>query len=361
MIYLNAILFLSLIGGILSVLLLLAQRYLAYYGPCRIKINDEKTVEIEGGDKLLNALYQQKIFIPSACGGQGTCGFCKVNVLEGGGPVLPTEIPYLSKAEIDTHTRLACQVKVKQDLVIHVRPDFMNIREFKAVVSSAQMVTHDTRELMFKLIEPGKITFRPGQYVQVMVPKKKEIIFRAYSIATPPENQKEVELLVRLIPGGLGSTYLHNVKVDDEVAFTGPYGEFVMDKEAEIICVAGGCGMAPMRSIIRHIQTTSPDRKCRLFFGARTTKDLMYMEDFEKLKKQMPNLHVHFALSEPKYSPEWKGETGFIHETAAKYIEFNNSNKRQAFLCGPPLMIKAVLKVLKEKGIQRNKIFYDEF
>lgn len=361
MIYLQAVLVLTILGSTLSILLLIASRFLAYYGPCTIKINEEKPFTIEGGRKLLDALYQQKIFIPSACGGQGTCGFCKVNVHEGGGPVLPTELPYLSEEEINSHTRMACQIKIKQDMLLHVRQDYLNIREFKAVVTSARIVTNDTREILIKIIEPKKITFKSGQYIQVAVPTKKEAIFRAYSISSPPERQEEIELLVRLIPGGLGSTYLHKIQKDEQLCFTGPYGEFILDKEAELICVGGGCGLAPMRSIIQHIHKTSPERKCWLFFGARTMDDIMYLEEFDKLKKEMPNLHVHYALSEPKRSSKWQGETGFIHESVDRHIKIDKDTKRQAFLCGPPLMTKAVLKVLKEKGIPRNQIFYDEF
>ncbi len=362
MIYLHAILVLSILGGLLSVLLLIATRYLAYYGPCTIKINEEKPFEIEGGCKLLDALYDRKIFIPSACGGQGTCGFCKVKVLEGGGPVLPTELPYLTKEEISAQARLACQVKVKQDLDVHVRPDYLNIKEFTAKVTSVRMVTHDTREIIIKLIEPDKIEFKPGQYVQVNVPGTKETTFRAYSISSPPEKKNEIELLIRLIPGGLGSTYLHNVKVDEEMNLTGPYGEFVMDKESELICVGGGCGLAPMRSIIRHAKKISPKREAWLFFGARTDDDVMYIDEFKKLQKEMPGLHIHYALSEPKKSSDWKGETGFIHESVDKHISKKDKDaKRQIFLCGPPLMIKAVRKVLKEKGVPRKKIFFDEF
>ncbi|MFC1498192.1 NADH:ubiquinone reductase (Na(+)-transporting) subunit F [Verrucomicrobiota bacterium] len=361
MIYLQAILVLSVLGGVLAAFLLIAHKYLANYGPCEISINDEEPFTIEGGRKILDELYDKKIFIPSACGGQGTCGFCKINVLEGGGPVLPTELPFLSECEVENKTRLACQVKVRENLKIHIKEEFLHVKEFYSKVSSVQMITHDTREIRLKLIEPDKIEFRSGQYVQIFVPGTDEITFRAYSVSSAPSNMNEIELLVRLIPDGLGSTYLHEVEVGDEVKFTGPYGEFVLtdDKEAEIICVGGGCGMAPMRSILRYLSEVSPAQSCSLYFGARTTDDSMYMDDFKKMAETMPNLKIHYALSEPEKSPDWSGETGFIHESVDKHLK--DEGKRQAFLCGPPLMIEATMKVLKDKGVKRDMVFYDEF
>lgn len=353
-----AIVVLAGIGGALALLLVIADRFLAHYGPCTIRVNEEDPFTMEGGITLLNALYAQRIFIPSACGGQGTCGFCKVNIRSGGGPVLPTELPYLTKKEIAADTRLACQVKVKEDLLIHVRADYLNVQEFTAEVTGARLVTHDTREIHLRLIEPSEIGFEPGQYVQVRVPSKD--VFRAYSISSQPSRKNDIELLVRLIPGGLGSTYLHNVQPGEEVAFTGPYGEFELaGPETELVCVGGGCGMAPMRSLIRHAAETSPERKCSLYFGARTAEDAMYAAEFAALAGTMPNLRVHYALSEPDESPEWTGETGFIHTVVAKHMA--GAGARQAFLCGPPLMIEATMGVLKEKGLPPEMIFYDEF
>ncbi len=361
MMYLYALIVLSLLGGGMAVLLLIADRFLADYGPCEISVNDEEPFIVEGGDTLLEALYGQKIFIPSACGGQGTCGFCKVNMIDGGGPVLPTELPYLSKSELADNTRLACRIKVKQNITINVKQEYLDVKEFSATVTSAQMVTHDTREITLKLIEPQEIDFRPGQYVQIRVPSSSESTFRAYSISSPPSSKDEVELVIRLVPDGLGSTYLHRVQVGQEVSFTGPYGEFVMDEniETELVCVGGGCGIAPMRSIIRHIRDISPQRKCKLFFGVRTMEDIMYLDEFQQLAEQMSNFEVHYALSDPKHSSPWQGETGFIHESVIKHV--NGDCNRQAFLCGPPLMIEATMKVLEEKDIPKDSVFYDEF
>lgn len=361
MIYVQAIVVLSIIGGVLAALLLVANRFLANYGPCQVNINEEEPFTIEGGCSLLEALYEQKIFIPSACGGQGTCGFCKVNVLEGGGPVLPTELPYLSHAEIEVKTRLACQVKVKENMTLHVREDYLNVKEYRATVTHGKLVTHDTREIRFKLIEPDEIEFRPGQYVQIRVPARGEPTFRAYSVSSPPSEKNEIELLVRLIPGGVGSGYLHSVEVGDEVTFTGPYGEFVLDEspDTRLVCVGGGCGMAPMRSLLRHLRDVQPERPCTLYFGARTTHDTMYMEEFKELQAEMPNLALHYALSEPEQSPDWTGETGFIHESVTANMP--GEGPRQAFLCGPPPMIEATMKVLEDKKVPKDMVFYDEF
>jgi len=361
MIYLQAMAVTGGVGALLALMLTLAARFFADYGECAIKINDRDPFVVSGGGKLLDALYGEHIFIPSACGGQGTCGFCKLRVLEGGGPVLPTELPYLSDEEAADGVRLACQVKVKQDMIVGIRPDFLEIREFSGKLKNVRMITHDTRELLIELTEPTEISFKPGQYVQVMVPERAETTFRAYSISSVPANKGEIELLVRLIPGGLGSTYLHRVEPGDAVSFTGPYGEFELsaDPATEIVCVGGGCGMAPMRSIVRHLAQTAPDQKCRFFFGARTAGDVMYREEFAELERSMEKLSVYYAVSEPQHHEEWEGETGFIHESVARHLD--EGPAVQAFLCGPPAMIEAVMQVLESKGVSRDRIFYDEF
>lgn len=361
MMYTSAIVVLCVIGGVLAIALLIADRFLCNYGPCEIRVNDEEPIVVKGGGKLLDALYDNRIFIPSACGGQGTCGFCKVRVLEGGGPTLPTELPFLSAEELENQTRLSCQVKVKQNLVLHVKEEFLNVKEFVAKVKSARLVTADTREVILSLAAGETIDFRPGQYVQVFVPEQKEKVFRAYSLASPPSRNHEIELLIRLIPGGLGSSYMHSVQVGDEVRFTGPYGEFILNEDAntELICVGGGCGMAPMRSLVRHLAEAAPNKVCRLFFGARTAPDAMYFEDFATLNQQYPNLKVVYALSEADKSPDWTGETGFIHESVDRHLGLEG--RRQVFLCGPPKMIEATMRVLADKGIPKEDAFYDEF
>lgn len=355
------------VGGLLTALaalLLIAERFLVNYGICPVDINEGGRVleEVEGGQTLLSALYGEKVFIPSACGGQGSCGYCKVKVISGGGPVLPTETPYLTRQEVRSGVRLACQVKVKEPMNIKIPEEMLNVKQFGANTASTTELTHDIKEIRFALNEPAEISQRPGQYIQIEAPSPDGPVFRAYSISSPSYKENEVELNVRLVPGGIGSTYLHNLKEGDPVSFTGPYGEFKLneDPEVEIVCVGGGCGMAPMKNIIYTLYDKWPDRKCWLFFGCRGTGDVFYYDEFMELAKKHPNFRIFYALSDPlKPEEKWDGETGFIHLSVDKHLEANI--KRQAFLCGPPPMIEAVMQVLEEKGLKPDDIFYDKF
>ena len=361
MIFLHSIAaFAGLLTG-LSIVLIVAERLLVNYGICTIDINaGEKTLEIEGGQTLLSSLTTEQIFIPSACGGRGSCGYCKVTVISGGGQLLPTETPYLTRKEQRANVRLACQVKVREDIQMRIPEELLNVKLFTSTVKSTTVLTHDIKEICFALSEPAEISQRPGQYVQIQAPSPEGPVFRAYSISSPGYETNQVELNVRLVPGGIASTYLHNMKVDDQVIFTGPYGEFRLneDPDVEIICVGGGCGMAPMKNIIYSIYNQWPERQCWLFFGCRTTDDIFYLDEFKELAKKHPSFHVVYALSDQlDPSEKWDGETGFIHLAADKYLE--EGVKRQAFLCGPPPMIEAVTRVLEEKGVQ--DIFYDKF
>lgn len=363
MVYLWSVLCFSGLTIALAIWLMISEHLLVNYGICKLDINTgEKPLEVEGGRTLLSTLYANEIFIPSACGGKGTCGHCKITVTAGGGPVLPTETPYLTRKEIRSNLRLACQVKIREDIYVRIPSDLLNVKMFTSTVKSIVDLTHDIKEIRLRLEEPDQISHRPGQYVQVQAPSLGEPVFRAYSISSPVYESNLVELIVRLIPGGIGSTYLHNLQAGETVNFTGPYGEFVLneDPSVEIVCVGGGCGMAPMKNIIYTIYNKWSDRSCWLFFGCRTTKDVFYLEQFEQLTKQHPNFHVIYALSD-KLEPgeEWNGETGFIHLAVDKYLKAGIV--RQAFLCGPPLMIEAVTRVLKEKGLESENIFYDEF
>ena len=363
MVYLWAILvFVGVLVG-LAGLLTVAERLLINYGICQIDINaGERTLEVEGGQTLLSALMGEKIFIPAACGGRGSCGYCKTTVLAGGGPVLPTETPYLTRKEARGGMRLACQVKVREDLRIRIPEELLNVKLFSATVEGTRVLTHDIREIRFALNDPTEISHRFGQYVQVQVPSPDGPVFRAYSISSPSYEQNGVDLVVRLVPGGLGSTYLHSLNVGDHVTFTGPYGDFHLNEEPdlEIVCVGGGCGMAPMRNIIYGLYDRWPNRVCWLFFGCRTTEDVFYLEEYKKLAQQHPEFHVIYALSDPVGPEErWDGETGFIHLAVDKYLD--SGVERQAFLCGPPPMIEAVMRVLDDKGLIDEDIFYDKF
>ncbi len=362
MVYLLSILVLGGLLAGLAVLLSVAESYLLDYGICTIDINSgERPIQVEGGQTLLSSLYSNQIFIPSACGGKGSCGHCKITVTSGGGPVLPTERPYLSRLEVRSNVRLACQVKVRQDIYVRIPEEFLNIKLFSATVESARELTYDIKEIRLRLKEPAEISYLPGQYVQVEAPSPDGPVFRAYSISSASAEPSVVELVVRLVPGGIASTYLHNLSVGDEVTFTGPYGEFRLseDPSVELVCVGGGCGMAPIRNIIYSLYEKWPERSCWFFFGVRTRSDIFYLEQFKQLQRQFPDFQVVYALSEAHGDKQWDGETGFIHLAVDKYLE--PGPRRQAFLCGPPLMIKAVTTVLREKGVDPEDIFYDEF
>jgi Na+-transporting NADH:ubiquinone oxidoreductase subunit F len=342
---------------------MISERLLVNYGICKLDINKGETLlETAGGQTLLSTLYANEIFIPSACGGKGSCGHCKITITAGGGPVLPTETPYLTRKEIRSNLRLACQVKIREDIYVRISSDLLNVKMFTSTVESTVDLTRDIKEIRFRLDDPHEILHHPGQYVQVLVPSMDGPVFRAYSVSSPPYEPNIVELVVRLVPGGIGSTYLHNLQPGDTINFTGPYGEFALNENCsvEIVCVGGGCGMAPMKNIIYTIYNKWPDRSCWLFFGCRTTKDIFYLEQFEKLAKKHTNFHVIYALSDKLDKNEkWAGETGFIHLAVDKKLE--KGIRRQAFLCGPPPMIEAVTRVLEEKGISSEDIFYDEF
>lgn len=363
MVYLwSIIVFVLLLGG-LSLLLTVAERLLLDYGVCTVDINaGEKVLEIEGGQTLLSSLISGEVYIPSACGGKVSCGFCKVTVVSGGGQILPTERAFVTRKEARQGVRLACQVKVREDMQIRVPEELLNVKMFSATVESTIPLTYDIKEIRMALIEPAEISHRPGHYVQVQAPSPEGPVFRAYSIASPVYEPNAVELVVRIVPGGICSTYLHSVAEGDPMVFTGPYGEFRLseDGDTEIICVGGGAGMAPMKNIIYSIYDRWPDRSCWLFFGCRRTPDIFYLNEYEELAKKHPNFHVIYALSDPLGPDEvWDGETGFIHLSVDKYLD--PGVKRQAFLCGPPPMIDAVMRVLEEKGLREEDIFYDKF
>ena len=352
-------------GGIslvLATIIIVASKFLAEYGPCKLTVNEDKTIEVTGGYTLLSSLISNKIFIPSACGGRGTCGYCKLTILDGGGPVLPTERPYLTPKELDENVRLSCQVKVKSDMQITVPEEYLSIQEFMAEVLYSKDLTYDMKEIRFTLKEPSTIKFKPGQYIQFNIPTKNdETIYRAYSISSPPSTQNEVELIVRLVPGGIGSTYIHSLKEGDEVNISGPYGEFFLQERSDydIICVGGGAGMAPLKAIIYSLFERETNRKVDLYFGVRSMKDLFYIEEFDKLAKEHSNFHYSYALSDPEETDKWEGETGFIHLVLDKLIK--EGEKKEAYLCGPPVMIDAVIKVLNEKGVSQDHIYYDKF
>jgi Na+-transporting NADH:ubiquinone oxidoreductase subunit F len=257
---------------------------------------------------------------------------------------------------------MACQVKIRKDIQVKIPEDLLNVKLYSARVLSTRSVTYDIKEIRLELVEPAEIAQRSGQYIQIQVPTADEPVFRAYSISSATYEKNLVEMNVRIVPLGLVSTYLHQLKENDPVTFTGPYGEFHLneDPSVEIICVGGGCGMAPMKNIIFSLYSKWPDRACSLFFGCRTTKDVFYLDEYKELSKKHPSFKVYYALSDPlKADEKWDGDTGFVHLSVDKHLEANV--RRQAFLCGPPPMIAAVTQVLKAKGLPDQDIFYDKF
>jgi Na+-transporting NADH:ubiquinone oxidoreductase subunit F len=362
--FIASVLFLSAMSGGLAVLLVIADMTLANYGECKVTINKDRELTVTGGNSLLATLAENKIFIPSACGGRGTCAYCKVRVLSGGGPVLPMEEPYLSPDEHAQNVRLSCQVKVREDIEIEIPAELFDVREFKAVVESITDLTYDIKELRLKLVEPERIEFKAGQYVQLCTKpygKVKESVSRAYSLASSPADDGAIELIIRLVPDGICTTWVfEHLNEGDEVTFSGPYGDFYLrESDAEIIGVAGGSGFAPIRSIL-HAHADEVDRRgARFFFGACTGKDLFLTELMAEYALAHPNFQFIPALSEPTDECLWNGEEGLITDVLDRLIE--EPGNKEFYLCGSPGMIDACVKVFQSKGVPDDNIFYDSF
>jgi len=354
------------IGALLAVLLELADRFIANYGECRIVINEseDKSITVDGGGNLLGALVDRKIFIPSACGGRGSCGLCKVKVHEGGGPLLPTETPYLSKEELKNNVRLSCQVKVRNDLRIEIPPELFSIREFRGKVSRILDRTYDMKELTIDLLEPDSIEFKPGQYVQLTAPeyaKSDQPVYRAYSLASDSTHRNYVQLLIRRVPDGICTTWVFDyLKQGQEVSINGPYGDFFLrPTDREIIFIAGGSGLAPIRSMLFEMVHEGIDRKSTFYYGAQARADLSYVEEMHEFEDKLPRFRFMPALSNPQQTDEWEGPTGLITEVVDRGD--HDFKEAEAYLCGSPGMIDACIKVLSVKGMPGDQIFYDKF
>ncbi|HHT44810.1 MAG TPA: 2Fe-2S iron-sulfur cluster binding domain-containing protein [Fastidiosipila sp.] len=355
------------ISLVLALIITLADKWLNDYGEVTVDINKgERKFKTEGGQMLLNALAAQKIFIPSACGGKATCGLCKVQVTDGAGPLLPTEAPYLTAKEQETHYRLSCQVKLKNDMAILIPEELFNIKEFIGTVEQLDNLTHDIKLLRIKLPEGETIKFKAGQFVQLYTKpygKIKETVFRAYSIASPPSDNTHVDLIIRLVPGGIATGYVHEaLKVGDEIRISGPYGDFFLRGDEginELVMIAGGSGLAPIRSLLYDIAEKGLDYRIRFYFGAVAKRDLYAEEEMAKLEAEYPNFKFVPALSSPAAEDEWDGDTGRITEVVDRYVE--NADGKEAYLCGSPGMLDACIKVLHSKGFKDDAIFYDKF
>jgi len=352
------------ITGLLALLLSIANKTIANYGVKKITINGTKELEVDGGDTLLSALVEQKIFIPSACGGKGSCGYCKVTVLEGGGEILATELGYVTPEERTQGVRLSCQCKVRNDLQIEIPEELFSVKQYDYQIEFIKDVTPTIKHLRLALPVSEEIEFKAGQYVQILAPKYKESdeeVYRAYSIASSPTDTKAVELYIGYVKDGKATTYVHNyLKPDSKLTVVGPYGDFFyQDTEREMVMVAIGTGMAPIMSILKFMHAKGITRKVTFYFGARSADDLFEMETLESLQKDMPNFRLIACLSKPTEKCNWTGEVGRVTDMLQKYL-IDGSNA-EAYLCGSPVMIDSVIPILKEKGMPEANVYYDKF
>ena len=358
------------ISGVIAILLTLADRYIADYGECKITINDEKDYVVEGGDSLLSSLVSHKIFIPSACGGKGTCGYCKITVLDGAGPVLATEKTWLSDEEMENNVRLSCQVKVKSDMKIQIPEELFNVKEYEMTLVEKEPMTDKILRLRFELPEGETINFKPGQFMQIKaIPYEagdgweasKEEVFRAYSIASSINDKRHVEFLIGYTMG-IATTYVHKIlDIGDKVLINGPYGDFYYhdDDSDEILLVAAGTGFAPIRSILNHMRDHDIKKKTRFYFGARTPDDLFLLDEMKQFEEDLHDFKFMPTLSRSGPEDGWDGDTGRVNNSIEKYVDPDTTYT--AYLCGSPIMIEGIVKSLKEKNVPEENIFYDEF
>ena len=404
LILLGVIMF-TLIVLLLVIIILFAKSKLVPSGNITITINDnpENTLTVPIGGKLLNALAENKVYLPSACGGGGTCGECKCIVSEGGGDVLPTETSKLNRKQIRENYRLSCQVPIKDNMKIEVPAEVFDIRKWECTVRSNHNVATFIKELVLELPEGENVDFRAGGYIQIEAPKHivkysdfdveeeyredwdkfnlwkfvskvDEPVLRAYSMASYPEEKGIVMLNVRIasppprmpdVPPGQMSSYIFNLKPGDKVTISGPYGEFFAKKtEAEMVFVGGGAGMAPMRShIFDQLKRLDSKRKISFWYGARSRRESFYDDEFDKLAEEHNNFKWHLALSEPLPEDNWTGYTGFIHQVLLEnYLKDHPAPEDcEYYMCGPPMMNNAVIQMLENLGVERENIALDDF
>lgn len=350
--------------GVLALMLTIANRTIANYGEQKITINDDKEYIVQGGNSLLSSLIEQKIFIPSACGGRGTCGYCKVKVLEGGGPILPTELPWLTKEEVNNNVRLSCQCKVKENIRIQIPEELFNVREYEATVELIEDMTPEIKRLRLKLNGGEELNFKPGQYIQFKIPTYEgndEEIYRAYSIANSPQIKGYVDLYIGYT-GGIATTYIHKfLKNGERVNINGPYGDFYYHDETdrEMILVAVATGIAPILSILQHMKENDIKRKATFYFGAKTPEDLFELDLIKELEEELYDFKFVPTLSRVKEEHNWTGDKGRVNVALENHIV--NSDNKEAYLCGSPGMIDSVVEVLKSKGFTDDRIYYDKF
>jgi len=392
---------------LLVVVLLYARQKLTPQGDVTLKINDRDLV-VSPGSNLLSTMSNNGIFLPSACGGGGTCGMCRCQIIEGGGSILPTETGFFTRREQHDHWRLGCQVKVRENLTIKVPEAVLGVKKWECEVVSNRNVATFIKEFVVRLPEGENLDFRSGEYVQIYIPKyeadyrkdieveeeyrsdwdkfdlwslkakNEEETFRAYSMANYPAEKNLIILNIRIatppmdknrrwmnVPPGICSSYIFSRKPGDKVTISGPYGEFhIKNTESEMVYVGGGAGMAPLRSHIFHLlKTQKSKRKISYWYGARSRREIFYEEEFRELEKKFPNFTFNIALSEPLPEDNWTGYKGFIH----KVLLDNYLSKQQLpeeieyYLCGPPVMNAAVLNMLDNLGVPQENIAFDDF
>ena len=358
------VLIISLIGAALALILVLCERYVVNYGPCKVTVNNDRELDIQGGSPLLTVLRDEKIFIPSACGGRGTCGVCKCTVKTGGGAVLPTETPFLTKEEIADNVRLSCQVKVRNNIDIQIPEELFNVREYQSVCTEIEELTYDMRRFRFELKEPTTVKFTAGQFMQLLCPKYKgssEEVYRAYSIASDPKEDNLIDLIIRRVPNGICTTWcLDILKEGDPVMLNGPYGDFRMsDTDAPMVFVAGGSGMAPFVSILSHMRNIGSKRQAKYFFGGNTTKDLCMDEAMTEFENALEGFEFIPVVANPEEGSGWTGQTGLVTEAVQR--SYKDLIGHEGYLCGSPGMIDAAAKVFTSMGMDEDKIYYDKF
>lgn len=395
---------------LLVIILLVAKRYLSPSGPVKITINGEKEVEVESGSNLLMTLATNKIFLPSACGGGGTCAQCRCQVDSGGGEILPTEKGHFTRKEQQAHWRLGCQVKVKQDMEIRIPESVLGVKKWECEVISNNNVATYIKEFVVKLPEGEHLNFTSGGYIQIDVPKydikfadfdveerfrsdwdkfkmwdltakNDEETMRAYSMANYPAEGDIVMLNVRIatppfdratggfmkVPPGICSSYIFSLKPGDKVMVSGPFGEFhpILNSDREMLYIGGGAGMAPLRSHILHLLKTLQitNRKISYWYGARSKNEIFYEQDFRELEEKFPNFSFHIALSDPLPEDNWTGPVGFIHNVIYEnYLKnYDAPEDIEYYMCGPGPMAKAVEKMLYDLGVPRNMLMFDDF
>ena len=389
----------------LVIVLMIAKSKLVASGDVTITVNDDpdKAIVSAAGDTLLNTLGARKIFIPSACGGKGTCGVCKLTVLEGGGALLPTETSHVNRGEAREGVRLSCQVKVKQDMKIEIPPEIFDVRKWRCRVRSNRNVATFIKELVLELPEGEDVPFRAGGYIQIECPphvvnysdfiiedeyrgdwdkfnmwqfvsKVDEPVTRAYSMANYPGEKGVIILNVRIaspppnmpgVPPGKMSSFIFGLKPGDEVTISGPFGEFfARETDNEMVFIGGGAGMAPMRShIFDQFRRIHTDRRVSFWYGARSMREAFYTEDFDRIASENDNFDWRLALSDPLPEDEWTGDSGFIHQVVfEKYLkEHPAPEDLEYYMCGPPMMNQAVINMLLDLGVEPENIMLDDF